>query len=183
MIMTLNICLYWTYVSDISSSSSSFLLFLPLALQPTVAFGLSNHALPFFSYLPPTLSIFSNPALEDLFLVPLSIFSWVFPLFSSLPVLEWRSFWALIFKYLCLITPQLKTVCLTRFWNRFYRGADKSLARPGRKQARNHVRDARNFQQNRDASCHQVSFTGRQGAEGNSRHSDRNINLFLSWSG
>ena len=26
-----------------------------------------------------------------------------------------------------------------------YRGADKSLARPGRKQARNHVRDARDF--------------------------------------
>jgi len=26
-----------------------------------------------------------------------------------------------------------------------YRGADKSLARPGRKQARKHVRDARDF--------------------------------------
>jgi len=36
-----------------------------------------------------------------------------------------------------------------------YRGADKSLARPGRKQAQKHVRDAR-FQQHRDASCHQV---------------------------
>ena len=47
-----------------------------------------------FSYLPPTLSIFSLPAIEDLFLLPLSIFSWVFPFFSSLPVLEWRSFWA-----------------------------------------------------------------------------------------
>ena len=47
-----------------------------------------------FSYLPPTLSIFSLPALEDLFLLPLSIFSWVFPFFSSLPVLECRSFWA-----------------------------------------------------------------------------------------
>ena len=32
-------------------------------------------------------------ALEDLLLLPLSIFSWVFPFFSSLPVLEWRSFW------------------------------------------------------------------------------------------
>ena len=41
-----------------------------------------------FSYLPPTLSIFSLPALEDLFLLPFSIFSWVFPFFSSLPVLE-----------------------------------------------------------------------------------------------
>ena len=47
-----------------------------------------------FSCLPPTLSIFSIPALEDLFLLPLSILSWVFPFFSSLPVLEWRSFWA-----------------------------------------------------------------------------------------
>ena len=41
-----------------------------------------------FSYLPQTLSIFSLPTLEDLFLLPLSIFSWVFPFFSSLPVLE-----------------------------------------------------------------------------------------------
>ena len=47
-----------------------------------------------FSYMPPTLSIFSLPALEDLFVLPLSIFSSVFPFFSSLPVLEWRSFWA-----------------------------------------------------------------------------------------
>jgi len=47
-----------------------------------------------FSYLPPTLSIFSLQALEDLFLLPLSILSWVFPFFSSLPVLDWRSFWA-----------------------------------------------------------------------------------------
>ena len=27
----------------------------------------------------------------------------------------------------------------------FYRGADRSLARPGRKQARKHIRDARDF--------------------------------------
>jgi len=47
-----------------------------------------------FSYLPPTLSSFSLPTLEDLFLLPLSIFCWVFPFFSSLLVLEWRSFWA-----------------------------------------------------------------------------------------
>ena len=31
-------------------------------------------------------------ALEDLFLLPLSILSWVFPFFPSLPVLERRSF-------------------------------------------------------------------------------------------
>jgi len=48
----------------------------------------------FFSYLSQTLSIFSLPALEDLFLLPHSVFSWVFPFFSPLPVLEWRFFWA-----------------------------------------------------------------------------------------
>ena len=47
-----------------------------------------------FSYLPPTLSIFSLPALEDLFLLPLSIFFCILPFFSSLSVLEWRFFWA-----------------------------------------------------------------------------------------
>ena len=47
-----------------------------------------------FSYLPPNLSIFSLPALEDLFLLPLYIFPWDFPFFSSLPVPVWRSFWA-----------------------------------------------------------------------------------------
>ena len=64
------------------------LLLLPLALQPTVGFDLSNNVLPFFSYLPPTLSFFSLPALEDLFILHLSIVSWVFPFFSTLPVLE-----------------------------------------------------------------------------------------------
>ena len=43
-------------------------------------------------YLSPTLSIFSLPALEDLFPLFLSIFSWVFLFVSSFPVLEWRSF-------------------------------------------------------------------------------------------
>jgi hypothetical protein len=46
-----------------------------------------------FPYLSPTLST-SLPSLEDLFLLPLSILSWVFPFISSPPVLEWRSFWA-----------------------------------------------------------------------------------------
>jgi hypothetical protein len=41
-------------------------------------------ACPFFPYLSPTLSIFSLPALEDLFLLLLSIFSWVFLFFSFL---------------------------------------------------------------------------------------------------
>jgi len=64
-----------------------------------------------------------------------------------------------------------------------YRRADKSLARPGRNQFRKHVRRLARFQQHRDASCHQVFLPARQVAEGNSRHSDRNISLFPSWSG
>ena len=63
------------------------------------------------------------------------------------------------------------------------RGADNSLARPRRKQARKHVRVCVRFQQHRDASCHQVSFPARQGAEGNSHNSDKNLSLLPSWSG
>jgi len=64
-----------------------------------------------------------------------------------------------------------------------YRGADNSLA-PTRKETSSETRQGRvRFQQYQDASCHQVSFPARQSAEGNSRHSDRNISLFLSWSG
>ena len=62
-----------------------------------------------------------------------------------------------------------------------YQGADKSLARPGRKQARKHVRDARDFNNiETRAVIKFFFFPARQGAEGNSRHCDRNINLFPS---
>ena len=61
-----------------------------------------------------------------------------------------------------------------------YRGADKSLARPGRKQARKHVRDARDFNNIETRAVIKIFPPPRQGAEGNSRHSDRNISLFLS---
>jgi len=67
-----------------------------------------------------------------------------------------------------------------------YCGADKSLGRPGKKQARKHFRRCARFQQHRDANCHKVqsSFVpARQGAKRNSRHSDRNNSLFLSCSG
>jgi len=62
-----------------------------------------------------------------------------------------------------------------------YRSADKSLARPGRKQARKNVRDSRDFNkiETRDFIKFFV-FLARQGAEGNSRHSVRNISLFSS---
>ena len=58
-----------------------------------------------------------------------------------------------------------------------YRGVDKSLARPGRKLARKHVRDARDFN-NIETRAVIKFFFARQGAKGNSRHSDRNIILF-----
>jgi len=64
---------------------------------------------------------------------------------------------------------------------RCYQGADKSLARPGRKQAQKHARDAHNFNKIEKQAVFQVSFPARQGAEGNSCHSDRNIGLFPSW--
>jgi len=64
-----------------------------------------------------------------------------------------------------------------------YRGTDKSLARPGRRQARKHVRDARDFNNIETRAVTIFFFPARQGAEGNSRHSDRNIRLFPSWSG
>jgi len=63
-----------------------------------------------------------------------------------------------------------------------YRGADKSLARPGRKQSRKHVRDARDFNDIETRAVIKFFPPARQGAEGNSRHSDRNISLFHSWS-
>jgi len=72
-----------------------------------------------------------------------------------------------------------------KLWMLHYRGADKSLARAGSKQARKHVRDARDFNNIETRAVIKFSFfsPARQGAEGNSRHSERSIGLFLSWSG
>ena len=64
-----------------------------------------------------------------------------------------------------------------------YRGADKSLARSGMKLARKHVRDARDFDKIETRAVINFLFPARQGAEGNSRHSHRNISLVPSWSG
>ena len=61
--------------------------------------------------------------------------------------------------------------------------ADKSLAQPGRKQARKHVRDGSDFNNIETRAEIKNFFPARQGAEGNSHHSDRNICFFLSWSG
>ena len=65
-----------------------------------------------------------------------------------------------------------------------YRGVDKSLARLRKKQSRKHVRDSRDFNNiETRAVIKFFFFPARQGAEGNSHHSDRNINLFPTWSG
>ena len=56
-----------------------------------------------------------------------------------------------------------------------YRGADKSLARPGRKQARKNVTDARDFNNIETRAVIVYFFLARQCAEGNSRHCGRNI--------
>ena len=45
-----------------------------------------------------------------------------------------------------LLVCELRNIRFHKYgYIRIYRGADKSLARPGRKQARKHVRDARDF--------------------------------------
>ena len=62
-------------------------------------------------------------------------------------------------------------------------GADKSLAWPGRKQARKRVRDGHDFNNTEMRAVIKFFFPARQGTEGNLRHSDRNISLFPSWSG
>ena len=62
-------------------------------------------------------------------------------------------------------------------------GADKSLARPGKKTISEACKGRARFQRHGDASCQQVVFPARQDTEENSRHSDRNISLFPSWLG
>jgi len=67
---------------------------LPLALQPAVGFGLSNNTSPFFPVYHQLSPSSHSQHLEDLFPLLLSILPWVFLFVSTLPVLEWRSFWA-----------------------------------------------------------------------------------------
>ena len=55
---------------------------------------------------------------------------------------------------------------------------DKSLARQRRKQARKHVRDARDFNNIETRAVIFFFCPARQDAKGNSSHSDRNISFF-----
>ena len=76
-----------------------------------------------------------------------------------------------------LLYPGSFTLKGVKYW-----GADKSLARPGRKQTQECIRDARDF--NNIETLLSTGFVpARQGAGGNWRHSDRNISLFPSWLG
>ena len=109
----------WRSLSTSSFQSNTAIFFFHWHYSPLWA--LACPTVPFhFSHLPPTLSIFSLPALEDLFLLPLSILSWVFPFFSSLPVLECRSFWA---SYPPLFSPgDLTSLSFAKgvtYWNHF----------------------------------------------------------------
>jgi len=94
----------------------------------------------------------------------------VFPAYHD--TREWPSQQDILFYRICfnIILP-------------IYRGVDKTLARPGKKQARKHVKDARDFNNIETQFVIKFFFPARQGAEGNSPHSDRNISLFPSWSG
>jgi hypothetical protein len=73
-----------TKFGNYGSSSSSVGATVRCGLWPVEQY------LSIFPCLTPTLSIFSLPALEDLFLLLPSIISWVFLFVSSLPVLERR---------------------------------------------------------------------------------------------
>jgi len=60
-----------------------------------------------------------------------------------------------------------------------YRGADKSLARPGRKQPRKYVRDARDFNNIETRASIKFFSPARQGAEGNSPILTETLACFL----
>ena len=69
------------------------------------------------------------------------------------------------YSYLLLDTPQHKTIYIYAILKVKYRGADKFLARPGTKQPRKHIRDARDFNNIGTRAVIQVFFPARQGAE------------------
>ena len=75
----------------------------------------------------------------------------------------------------------LSEVGIREAWSltKFCRGADKSLVRPGREQARKHVRDARDFNNVETRAVTNFFFSARQRAEGNSRHSTETLSCFL----
>jgi len=91
-------------------------------------------------------------------------------------------FCATVISFYCMFTINLRRVSYCKTWI-WYRGVDKSLARPGRKQAWKHVRDVHSLNSIKTQAVTEFFFPARQGAKGNSCYSDRNIGLFPSWSG
>ena len=81
------------------------------------------------------------------------------------------------------VRAEMRTRLLTS-QERDYRGADKSLARQGRKKARKHVSDARDFNNIETRAVIKFFFPPcKARRQRNSRHFDRNISFFPSWSG
>ena len=93
-VMCFYICLWWTVgCRNIKCCIETDLRLLPLALQPTVGFGLSNNVLPFLS-IRHQLSPSSHTQHWNISFCFLFHPFLCLPLLLALPVLEWRSFWA-----------------------------------------------------------------------------------------
>ena len=100
-------------------------------------------------------------------------------LINSLSLFSAQSFFTLLWQS---VTPASVIILwVTTPYIYLYRGADKSLARPGRKQARKHVRDAREFNNIQTRAV--IKFFPLQGKAPKEIHAifDRNIRLFPSW--
>ena len=82
-----------------------------------------------------------------------------------------------------LISPEPDKIPNVVGRNRYCRWKERSVHVPNCKSflvteaERKHIKRRAQFQQHRDASCHQVFVPARHGAKGNSRHSDRNISV------
>jgi len=82
-----------------------------------------------------------------------------------------------------LLSPFIAVINHIPFNRPMYRGADKSLARPGRKQARNYIRDARDF--NNIETRAVINFFSLQGMAPKEIHAilTETLACFPSWSG
>jgi len=123
------------------------------------------------TYPTPSLIIYNTTGMLHLKIVP-------FSKCQLTAVFLTRSIFRVVIRYIKYTNNQQMHFNFTA-----YRGADTSLSRPGRKPARKHVGDARDFNNIETRTVIKFFFPVRQGAEGNSRHSDRNISLFPSWPG
>jgi len=72
----------------LTSGICNFFFFFFFRWRYSPLWALACRTIPLHLSLSPTFSIFSLPALEDLFLLLLSSLSWVFLFVSSFPVLE-----------------------------------------------------------------------------------------------